>query len=109
MGVRSLYFSQPEREDSLLVSRKACSQTSRRASPRDELDDCQGGVRCSLRRNGESGLNPGSAALGCDCPLAIPPFLTGGRGGWLHRMGVLSHYPQGSLLLPSCGPRLCST
>lgn len=49
MGVRSLYFSQPEREDGLLVSRKACSQTSRRASPMDELDDCQGGLRILYR------------------------------------------------------------
>lgn len=64
MGVRCLYSSQSEREDSLLVSRKACSQTSRRTSPMDELDDCQGGVRYSLRRKGESGfqqrMSPGS-------------------------------------------------
>lgn len=64
VGFRCLYSSQSEMEDSLLVSRKACSQTSRRTSPMGELDDCQEGVKYSLRRKGESGfpqgMNPGS-------------------------------------------------
>lgn len=84
MGVRSLYFSQSEREDVLLVSRKAYNQTSRRTSPMDKLDAAQEGVRFSLRRKGESDfqhrMNPESATSGCDCCLTITSFLTRGWG-----------------------------